>query len=1303
MPRNPRRYTQATPLVLSLLIGLMCCPDSTNHLLNLLRPTVRAATTFTVNSTGDGADSNVADGVCNDGSGNCTLRAAIEQANAVAGTDNISFAIGSGVTSIVLTADLPMITDPVVIDGTTQPGFAGTPLVEINSNNRSNTTRATLFITAGSSNVRGLVLNRSNNAAITITTNGGNQIQGNFIGTDVTGSLRLPNNVAGLVVNTSLNIIGGTTVSARNVISGNNGAGIEFNVGSVTNNVIEGNYIGVNAAGTAALSNSSEGIRLGGSGNRIGGTSPASRNVISGNGRSGIQVSGQMTTVQGNFIGTNAAGTAPIPNSDPGIRVLNSPNNIIGGTSAAARNLISGNFAAGISIEESGSTGNVVQGNLIGTDVSGFGPLPNSPEGFGAPNTSGGVFINRGSNNLIGGSAEGAANTIAFNGGAGVWVVTLPNTNIGVGNHISRNFIYGNLRLGIDLGPAGITSNDTGDTDTDANNLQNFPNITSVNTVGGVTTVNGSLSSAANTNYELEFFGNYGCDPLGNGEGARFLGAGNVTTDANGTAGFAVALQSTLPAGQVLSATATDPSGNTSEFSPCSGNAATGLVQFGATTMSVREDLSTLTIPVNRVGGSSGILSVNFATADNTAIAGQDYTSISGTLTFADGETSKTISLPIVNDAVVEVSETLFVTLKSPSTPDVVGATGVVVVRIADSNILPVLSVGDLSVTEGNMGTTNGVVTISLSIAVGVTVTVNYQTFAVTAISGVDFQPVSGSLTFAPGVTSQTVSVSVIGDVLDEPDETFRIGLSNSVNAAISVSSSPPLVRILDDDPSPVISVNDVGVIEGSTGTTDAVFTLHLSARSAHQISVNFATAAGTATAGVDYQSANGTVIFNAGEISKTVTVLVNGDMEDELLETFFLNLSGPVNATIGDSQGVATIGTANSAGVRFSAATYNALESDHAVQITVTRSGDTSGAISVDYSTFDGSASERSDYTPALGSFDFGAAEISKTFIVLLNEDAFLEGNETVNLRLSNPTGGAFIAGPSTAVLIVGDTTASSVNPIDDAQFFVRQHYHDFLNREPDAAGLAHWANQITECEQPGATCDAVIRRINVSAAFFLSIEFQETGYLVERIYKSAYGDADALSALDTYPSQHPIKAPIIRLNELLADTQQISKDVVVGVGNWQVQLENNKVAFTQDFVSRSRFVTAYPTTMTPAEFVDALFVKAVVTPTDAERTSIINEFGVAGSSADTAARARALRRVAENTVLKQQEIDKAFVLMQYFGYLRRDPDAAPDTDHTGYDFWLTKLNAFNGNFISAEMVRAFIESIEYRNRFGP
>jgi subtilisin family serine protease len=278
---------------------------------------------------------------------------------------------------------------------------------------------------------------------------------------------------------------------------------------------------------------------------------------------------------------------------------------------------------------------------------------------------------------------------------------------------------------------------------------------------------------------------------------------------------------------------------------------------------------------------------------------------------------------------------------------------------------------------------------------------------------------------------------------------------------------------------------------------------------------------------------------------------------------------------------------------------------------------------------------------------------------------------------------------------------TITGWNQIDNSRFFVAQHYRDFLSREPDDSGLNFWTNGITSCTAPWNCLEPA--RVNTSAAFFLSIEFQETGYLVERIYKSAYGEADALSALDTYPSQHPIKAPIVRFNEFLGDSQQISKNVQVGVGNWTAQLEANKVAFTQDFVTRTRFTTAYPTTMTPAQFVDALFQKAVVVPTSAERDSIIAEFGGAGTSTDTFARARALRRVAENTVLKQQETSKAFVLMQYFGYLRRDPNGAPDTDHTGYDFWLTKLNAFGGNYVNAQMVEAFIVSGEYRNRFGP
>jgi hypothetical protein len=175
------------------------------------------------------------------------------------------------------------------------------------------------------------------------------------------------------------------------------------------------------------------------------------------------------------------------------------------------------------------------------------------------------------------------------------------------------------------------------------------------------------------------------------------------------------------------------------------------------------------------------------------------------------------------------------------------------------------------------------------------------------------------------------------------------------------------------------------------------------------------------------------------------------------------------------------------------------------------------------------------------------------------------------------------------------------------------------------------------------------------------------------------------------------------VRFNEFLPDTQQIGLGVVVGQDGWQQVLENNKNLFVADFVGRPRFATAYPTTFTPAQFVDALFANAGVTPTGVERQAAINEFGGAGNTVNLAARGRALRLVAENPALEQQEFNKAFVLMQYMGYLRRNPNDAPDGNFDGYNFWLGKLNQFNGNFINAEMVKAFILAAEYQHRFGP
>jgi hypothetical protein len=261
----------------------------------------------------------------------------------------------------------------------------------------------------------------------------------------------------------------------------------------------------------------------------------------------------------------------------------------------------------------------------------------------------------------------------------------------------------------------------------------------------------------------------------------------------------------------------------------------------------------------------------------------------------------------------------------------------------------------------------------------------------------------------------------------------------------------------------------------------------------------------------------------------------------------------------------------------------------------------------------------------------------------------------------------------------------------IDDSDFFVQQQYVDFLNRMPDPSGFGFWNSQITACGANQACIDGM--RINTSGAFYLSIEFQETGYLVERMYKAAYGSANGTSTLG---GVHQLPVPIVKLSEFLPDTKEIGQGVVVNVGNWQQQLETNKQNFAADFVSRSRFTTAFPASMTPAAFVDALNANAGNPLSQAERDQLVSDL-----STSVKTRAQAVRAVAEDPDLNTAEFNRAFVLMQYFGYLRRDPNTGPDTDYTGYDFWLGKLNQFNGNFTNAEMVKAFIVAGEYRGRF--
>ena len=361
--------------------------------------------------------------------------------------------------------------------------------------------------------------------------------------------------------------------------------------------------------------------------------------------------------------------------------------------------------------------------------------------------------------------------------------------------------------------------------------------------------------------------------------------------------------------------------------------------------------------------------------------------------------------------------------------------------------------------------------------------------------------------------------------------------------------------------------------------------------------------------------------------------------------------------------------------------------EAAGSVSIGVERIGDTSGALTVDYATSDGTATSRSDYTAAQGTLHFAPGETLKSFTVLITNDDINESlqGSGFSVTISNLVGRGTLSAPTTSpVSIVDDDAATSPdNPLDRSDFFVRQHYLDFLNREADAAGLQFWVEGIERCGAD-AGCREV-KRVDTSAAFFLSIEFQETGYLVYLLHKAAFGNV----------SGTPVP---VRLSDFLRDTQEIGRGIVVNEGDWQARLEANKRAFVNAFVERAAFTGLYATGQTPAQFVGALNTNAGLVLTPAEVTDLAARLADGRET-----RASVLRRVAEDPDFRAAEFNRAFVLMQYFGYLRRDPDAAPDTSFEGFNHWLGKLNEFGGDYRRAELVKAFISSIEYRQRFRP
>jgi Calx-beta domain-containing protein/uncharacterized protein DUF4214 len=408
------------------------------------------------------------------------------------------------------------------------------------------------------------------------------------------------------------------------------------------------------------------------------------------------------------------------------------------------------------------------------------------------------------------------------------------------------------------------------------------------------------------------------------------------------------------------------------------------------------------------------------------------------------------------------------------------------------------------------------------------------------------------------------------------------------------------------------------------------------------------------------------------------------GGCTDNNLNASDLHLSPVLPRNSGWSAGVCTVSSFPSS-LDFAAAQFDIQEGDGRAEITVTRTGDLSAAASVEYSITGGTAFERADYTTAAGRLRFAPGEAQKTFEILLTDDATQEQNETIELLIWKPTGAGAATGfrdRATLVIHDNDFAPSSSNPIDDSSFFVRQHYHDFLNREPDADGLQFWTNNIESCGTDAACRE--MKRIDTSAAFFLSIEFQRTGFLVYRLYKAALPERDyRLRSLPRYL-------------EFVRDAQELGRNVVVGRAGWEQTLDANTALLLADFMSRPEFALNYPESLTPPEYVDKLNAQAGSPLTQTERGQLIG-----GMLIGTETRASVLRKIAENPEFTRRETNRAFVLMQYFGYMRRAPNDAPDTTFEGLDFWLAKLEEFGGDYRRAELVKAFVTSIEYRARF--
>lgn len=473
----------------------------------------------------------------------------------------------NGIATIKPLSALPAISQPAVLDAQTQPGWSSTPLIELNGAGAASNG---LALAAGGSTVRGLVINRFGGWGMRLSGAGNNVVAGNYVGINAAGTTGSGNSNTNLLISDCPdNRIGGLVPTDRNVISGSTrNDGIDITGAASQRNVILGNYVGTDASGTSAIGNGVNGIWISGgaSNNVVGGGTPGAGNVVSGNVDDGVEVQHSTSTgnrVEGNFIGTDRTGLLAVPNADDGVVIENGQSNVIGGTVAGTANVISGNKNNGVHIGGQGAHGNRILGNSIGTTMTGLAALPNGGSGVRFSAVPDGASVGAPVGNSVGGLLAGEANVIAFNATPGV------NVSSGTGVTVSGNRIFGNSGIGIDLGANAVSVNNGTKNPALAGSDMDFPVLTYAHLAEASLTLAGHVGSAPNQplfgGAQVEIYKAW-ADPTGYGQGQTLLFTRTAAADGSFSGTFD-AQGLGLLAGDRLTATATDAAGNTSEFS----------------------------------------------------------------------------------------------------------------------------------------------------------------------------------------------------------------------------------------------------------------------------------------------------------------------------------------------------------------------------------------------------------------------------------------------------------------------------------------------------------------------------------------------------------------------------------------------------------------------------------------------------------------------------------------------------------------------------------------------------------------